>query len=146
MRRFAWLLILLFAFQLHASAISIAEVRKSLIRITNTSQEPNYRIPWTPGQISGGTGAGFIIDGKRIVTNAHVVSNARFLWSNGKTIPSDTFARVQFVAHDCDLAVLTVSDPKFFDGTVALPFTNEIPPIESSVSVYGYPSAAIAFP
>ena len=139
MRRFAWLFIVIFAFQFHASAISIAEIRKSLVRITTTSQEPNYRLPWTPGNISGGTGAGFVIDGQRIVTNAHVVSNARFLSVERENDPKRYIARVQHIAHDCDLAVLTVNEPGFFTGTVALPFTNEIPQIESSVSVYGYP-------
>lgn len=139
MRRFVWLLIALFAFQLHALAISIVEIRKSLVRITTTSQEPNYRIPWTPGNISGGTGAGFVISGNRILTNAHVVSNARFLSVERENDPKHYIARTLFVAHDCDLAVLTVADPKFFDGTVPLPFTNRIPQIESSVSVYGYP-------
>ncbi|MEI6351865.1 MAG: trypsin-like peptidase domain-containing protein [Verrucomicrobiota bacterium] len=139
MRRFVWLLIVLFAFQLQGFAISIAEIRKSLVRITTTSQEPNYRIPWTPGNISGGTGAGFVIDGQRIMTNAHVVSNARFLSVERENDPKHYLAKVQHIAHDCDLAVLTVSEPNFFKGTVALPFTNEIPQIESSVSVYGYP-------
>src|SRR5947209_8705386 len=56
-----------------------AVIRKSLARITTTSQDPNYKVPWTPGTIGGGVGAGFVIDGQRIMTNAHVVSNARFL-------------------------------------------------------------------
>ena len=30
-----------------------SEIRKSLARITNTAQEPNYRIPWLPGATAG---------------------------------------------------------------------------------------------
>jgi S1-C subfamily serine protease len=129
----------LLVLRLPVMAISIAEVRKSLVRITTTSQEPNYRLPWAPGSVGAGTGAGFVIDGKRIVTNAHVVSNARFLSVERENDPKRYIARVLHVAHDCDLAVLTVADPKFFESTVPLPFTNKIPQIESSVSVYGYP-------
>ena len=139
MRRSIWLFLALFAFHLQASAISIAEVRKSLVRITTTSQEANYRMPWMPGGVGGGTGAGFVIDGKRILTNAHVVSNARFLTVDRENDPKRYIARVVHIAHDCDLAVLTVTDPKFFDTTVPLPFSSKIPQIESSVSVYGYP-------
>jgi S1-C subfamily serine protease len=139
MRRFVWIFLFIVAFQFRASAISIDEVRKSLVRISTTSQEPNYRVPWTPGNISGGTGAGFVIDGKRILTNAHVISNSRFLSVERENDPKHYIAKVLFVGHDCDLAVLSVADPKFFEGTVPLPFTNEIPRIESSVSVYGYP-------
>ena len=55
------------------------EIRKSLVRITATSQEPDYKVPWNPGVMSVGVGAGFVVDGDRIMTNAHVVSNARFI-------------------------------------------------------------------
>jgi len=139
MRRITWLFFFLFAFHLRAFAISIAEIRKSLVRITTTSQEPNFRTPWTPGSISGGVGAGFVISGKRILTNAHVVSNARFLSVERENDPKHYIARVLQIAHDCDLAVLSISEPKFFDGTVPLPFSGKLPQIESSVSVYGYP-------
>jgi S1-C subfamily serine protease len=139
MRRSAWFLLALLAFQLPVRAISIAEVRKSLVHITTTAQDPNYRVPWNPGSVNGGSGAGFIIQGQRILTNAHVVSNARFISVERENDPKHYIAKVEHIGHDCDLAVLTVSDANFFEGTVALSFTNQIPPIESSVSVYGYP-------
>ena len=55
------------------------DVHKSIVRITTTAQEPDYRVQWNPGNISTGIGAGFVIDGNRILTNAHVVSNGRFI-------------------------------------------------------------------
>ena len=113
-------------------------IQKSLVRVTTTAQDANYREPWEPGQIGGGVGAGFIIDGSRVMTNAHVVSNARFVSLERENDPRKYIASVEFVAHDCDLAVLKVSDPAFFANTVALEF-GDIPAIESSVSVYGYP-------
>jgi len=139
MRPFFSLLLVLASFPLCARAISIPEIRKSLVRISTTSQEPNYRVPWMPGNVSGGTGAGFVIKGKRILTNAHVVSNARFLSIERENDPKRYIARVEHIAHDCDLAVLTVEDPKFFEKAAPLPFGDKIPRIESSVSVYGYP-------
>ncbi len=135
-----WIAVLaLFACQLQAGAISITEVRKSLVHITTTSQEPNYVVPWNPGAVNTGAGTGFIIDGQRILTNAHVVSNARFISVERENDPKHYEAKVEHIGHDCDLAVLTVSESGFFENTVALRFTNQIPPIESSVSVYGYP-------
>src|SRR5690606_28148725 len=107
--------------------------------ISATAQEPNYRVPWMPGSTESGTGAGFIIEGQRILTNAHVVSNARFISIDRENDPKRYIAHVAHIAHDCDLAVLTVNDPSFFENTVALGFTAQIPQIESSVSVYGYP-------
>jgi S1-C subfamily serine protease len=115
-----------------------AVIRRSLVRITTTSQDPDYKVPWTPGNIGGGVGAGFVIDGQRIMTNAHVVSNARFLSIEKENDPKKYVATVQFVGHDCDLAVLKVADPNFFKNTVPLNFGG-IPQIESTVSVFGYP-------
>ena len=54
-------------------------IQKSLVRITATEVEPDYRAPWNSGGVQRGIGAGFVIDGNRIMTNAHVVSNSRYL-------------------------------------------------------------------
>ena len=121
-----------------AGTAQAGPVARSLVRIEATSQEPDYKAPWNPGEVSGGVGAGFIISGNRIMTNAHVVSNARFLTVSKEGDPKPRPARVLFIAHDCDLALLTVDDPAFFKGTFALEFGG-IPAIESVVSVYGYP-------
>ncbi len=115
-----------------------AQVASSLVRIQVTAQEPNYKAPWSGGEVNGGVGAGFIIAGNRIMTNAHVVSNARFLTVSKEGDPKPYPARVLHLAHDCDLALLTVDHPDFFKGTAALDFGG-IPIIESLVSVYGYP-------
>lgn len=121
------------------SQVAEAEpVANSLVRIVMTSQTPDYLQPWTGGQVSGASGSGFIIDGNRILTNAHVVSNTRFLAVSKEGDPAIYPARVLHVAHDCDLALITVEDPKFFKGTAALELGG-IPEIESTVSVYGYP-------
>jgi S1-C subfamily serine protease len=139
MSRFVWGALLFFALlPAHADAPPTGELRKSLVRITNTAQEPNYRVPWNPGDLGGGMGSGMVIDGARVLTNAHVVSNARFLSVERENDPKRYIAKVDHIAHDCDLAVLKVEDPKFFDGTVALQFGG-IPEVDSTVSVYGYP-------
>ncbi len=71
--------------------------------------EPDYRAPWNSGSIGRGVGAGFVIDGQRILTNAHVVSNSRYLTVEREGDPNKYPATVQFVAHDCDLALLQVA-------------------------------------
>ena len=120
---------------LHAAGPSVAG---SLVRIDVTSQDSNYLQPWTGGHVSGASGSGFVIEGNRILTNAHVTSNARFLTVSKEGDPKMYPARVLFTAHDCDLAMLTVDDPKFFEGMTPLSLGG-IPAIESTVSVYGYP-------
>jgi len=120
------------------AALNAVEISRSLIRIEATSQEPNYMTPWNPGDVSSSVGAGFVVDGKRVMTNAHVVSNARFLTISKEGDPNPYLAKVLHIAHDCDLALLSVEDPNFFKGTLPLEFGG-IPEIESVVSAYGYP-------
>lgn len=125
---------------LHAETPA-ATVRKSLVRITVTSQDANYKVPWVPGNTGGGVGAGFVIDGNRVMTNAHVISNARFITVEKDNDPKKYVAHVEFVGHDCDLAVLKFAkedEETFFKGTIPLQFGG-IPEIQSTVTVYGYP-------
>jgi S1-C subfamily serine protease len=113
-------------------------VQKSLVRITTTAVEPDYKAPWNAGAIGRGIGAGFIIDGSRIMTNAHVVSNSRYITVERDGDPNRYPATVQFVAHDCDLALIKVAEPNFFKNMLPLKFGG-IPELESVVSAYGYP-------
>ena len=114
------------------------KIQKSLVRITATEVEPDYRAPWNSGAIQRGVGAGFVIEGNRIMTNAHVVSNSRFLTVEREGDPNKYQASVRFIAHDCDLAILSVNAPNFFRDMAPLSFGG-IPQLESTVSAYGYP-------
>src|SRR5206468_2047710 len=113
-------------------------VQKSLVRITATSVEPEYKAPWNAGALQRGVGAGFVIGGNRIMTNAHVVANSRYVTVERDGDPNKYPAQVQFIANDCDLAVITVSAPDFFKNMLPLKFGG-IPALESTVSAYGYP-------
>src|SRR5438034_5385259 len=113
-------------------------IQKSLVRITATEVAPDYRAPWNAGMLGRGIGAGFVIEGNRIMTNAHVVSNSRYLTVERDGDPNKYPAKVLFVAHDCDLALITVDSPNFYKNMLALKFGG-IPELESTVSAYGYP-------
>jgi S1-C subfamily serine protease len=113
-------------------------IQKSLVRITATEVAPDYRAPWNAGMLGRGIGAGFVIDGNRIMTNAHVVSNSRYLTVERDGDPNKYPAKVLFVAHDCDLALITVDSANFYKNMVPLKFGG-IPELESTVSAYGYP-------
>src|SRR5207244_779592 len=113
------------------------KIQKSLVRITSTEVEPDYRAPWNTGAIGRGVGAGFVIDGPRIMTNAHVVSNTRYLTVERDGDPNKYPARVVFVAHDCDLALITVDPPDFLKNRFWFGLVGT-PDLDSSVSAYGY--------
>ena len=123
---------------LYGADIDIELMRKSLVRVLVTVQTPDYQFPWNPGRIGGGVGSGFIISGSRIMTNAHVVSNAKFINIDKDGDPKKYPARVVHIAHDCDLAVLTVDNNDFFSGMNELE-VGDIPALHSTVTAYGYP-------
>lgn len=113
-------------------------IRKSLFKISVTAQQPDYETPWNPGRISQNFGTGFLIDGNRIMTNAHVVSNARFITLEKENDSNRYEARVKFIAHDCDLAILDVLDKSLLKGMAPLN-SGDIPALNSTVTVWGYP-------
>src|SRR6266704_723798 len=113
-------------------------VQKSLVRITATAVEPDYRAPWNAGGLQRGVGAGFVISGNRIMTNAHVVANSRYITVERDGDPNKYPAPVQFIANDCDLALITVPAKDFFKNMLPLKLGG-IPTLESTVSAYGYP-------
>ena len=134
--RFLICLTLFFATDLFAQPNG--DIKKSLVRISVTESDPDYKAPWNSGGIQRGLGAGFVIEGDRIMTNAHVVSNSRYVTVEREGDPNKYSAKVLFVAHDCDLALIQVASPNFSKGMVPLTFGG-IPELESTVSAYGYP-------
>jgi S1-C subfamily serine protease len=121
----------------HASE-DIQSIRKSVVRIYTVSQMPDFTAPWDPGSSEAGLGTGFIISKHRILTNAHVASNARFIAVEKEGDARRYEARVKFIAHDCDLAMLEVPDSAFFKETAELPLGG-VPNLDSIVTVLGYP-------
>src|SRR5215467_12395294 len=113
-------------------------VQKSLVRITATAVDPDYKAPWNAGGLQRGVGAGFVISGNRIMTNAHVVANSRYITVERDGDPNKYPAQVQFIANDCDLALITVAAKDFFKNMLPLKLGG-IPALESTVSAYGYP-------
>jgi S1-C subfamily serine protease len=131
-------LLILIGAQTVAASEDIETVRRSIVRIYAVAQTPDYSTPWEPGRSDSGWGSGFIISQKRILTNAHVVSNARFVSLEKEGDSRRYEARVKYIAHDCDLAMLEVVDADFFKGTTTLE-TGNVPLLDSTVTVLGYP-------
>jgi S1-C subfamily serine protease len=114
------------------------DVYPSVVRIEAATQVPDYETPWNAGRFSGGIGTGFIIGPNRFLTNAHVVSNARRLLITVHGNPRKYPAKVDYIAHDCDLALLSVQDFSDFKDFPVFEL-GEIPELESEVRVIGYP-------
>ena len=116
-----------------------ANPEKSVVQIINYAQGPNWVEPWRFSRVASGLGSGFVIEGNRIMTNAHVVSWSKQLVVHRYQDPKPYRATVEFIGHDCDLAILKVEDEAFFEGIEALQI-GELPATRSSVTTYGYPA------
>lgn len=132
---------LLAAFSLFISTSCSAEglnVKAAVVKIFTVANSPSYHHPWRLMGQRNVHGSGCIIAGNRILTNAHVVSDAMFIQVRRAGRAEKVPARVVAVDHDCDLALLTVDNMEFFSGVkpVALGF---LPHIRDKVAVYGFP-------
>lgn len=110
----------------------------AIVDVENASVVPDYRTPWHGGRETAGSGTGFLIGPNQFLTNAHVVSNSSRLLIKKYGDPEKYAARILHIAHDCDLALLECDDPAAFEGVEPLEF-GDIPRLESTVTVIGYP-------
>ena len=114
-------------------------IKENIVKIYTTSNEHDYLTPWQmEGHISW-EGSGCIIQDNLILTNAHMVSDQTFIAVKRSGQTKKHVARVRFVAHDCDLAVLEVRDRSFYPDVPPL-MIGELPMVGDEVSVYGYPN------
>jgi S1-C subfamily serine protease len=116
-----------------------ADPERSVIQVFTFSQQPVWDAPWRFEAVRRMGGSGFVIKGKRIMTNAHVVSWGKEIIVRRYQDPRPYVAEVEYVGHDCDLAVLNVKDERFFDKLEPLDL-GELPKVRSAVVTYGYPA------
>ena len=92
-------------------------------------------------QIAGprNVGTGFVIDGKRILTNAHVVSYPSQIYVQPYQSSEKFLAKVIAVSSTIDLAVLSIEDETFFNDRPALVLDEGLPRVKAPVNVYGFP-------
>ena len=124
--------------QIFSNPNNFTLAQKTVVKINVTALQYDYRNPWNTPSINAFSGTGFIINGKRILTNAHVVSGVNTIRIQRADQPKDYEAELAFIAHDCDLAILKVRDESFFENTVPLEI-GKLPEINSPVEVVGFP-------
>ena len=115
-------------------------VENSVVKVFSTMRYPDIFKPWTKQAPSEATGSGVVIEGKRILSNAHVVLYASQVQVQANQAGDKISATVEAVAPGIDLAVLKLDDESFFDSHSALPRANTLPEIKDTVMAYGFPA------
>src|SRR5580692_2775373 len=116
-----------------------SKIRESVVKISATMRYPDMTHPWTKHSPQEASGTGVVIDGKRILTNAHVVLYASQLFVESYQSSDKLPARVEAVSPGIDLAVIKLEDESFFDKRTPVLRTAALPEVKDSVLVYGYP-------
>jgi S1-C subfamily serine protease len=114
-------------------------IRPSVVKVSSAQRLPDFLRPWTKSPSRDISGTGFVIDGKRIVTNAHVVSYASQIYVQPYQSAEKLPAKIAAISIPMDLAILNVEDEEFFAQRPALPLDDSLPRVKASVNVYGYP-------
>ncbi len=125
--------------QAQTQAQTQTEIRKAIVKVYAVYNKHNYYDPWRMNGQRTGHGSGCIIDGQKIMTNAHVVANQTFIQVKRAGQVKKYVAKVEVVAHECDLAILTVADDDFFADTEPIGI-GELAGVRDKVAVYGFPT------
>ncbi|MFZ6644785.1 trypsin-like peptidase domain-containing protein [Undibacterium sp. TJN25] len=115
-------------------------LENAVVKIFSTIRAPDPFRPWnkaTPVEVSG---SGVVIEGNRILTNAHVVGYASQVQVQAKQGGDKISATVVAIARGIDLAVLKLDDESFFASHKPPVRANVLPDIKDAVLAYGYPT------
>lgn len=115
------------------------QLENAVVKIFTTSRQPDLFRPWNKAAPSESTGSGVVIEGNRILTNAHVVNYASKVEVRAKEGGDKLIAKVVAVARGIDLAVLELEDKSFFANRPAPQRASALPEVKDEVLAYGYP-------
>ncbi|MBC62567.1 MAG: hypothetical protein CMP11_08925, partial [Zetaproteobacteria bacterium] len=117
----------------------LSQLRGSIFKLQVSSQKLDYKRPWQGSSLRQSSGTGFYIGNNRILTNAHVVSNAKNIMIQRDRDDQLYHAYVEYIGHDCDLAIVVPVDTNILRGIQKLSF-GELPKLNSPVATVGYPT------
>jgi S1-C subfamily serine protease len=134
-----WLVLGLLGLSLQTRAQGPDPLKSSVVKVFVVVKPADFYQPWQMGYQSSASGSGLILKGGQILTNAHVVGDQVHIQVMKAGDTHKATAKVKFVADDSDLALLTVDEPGFFDGTTPVTF-GSLPRQRDHVAAYGFPA------
>lgn len=121
----------------------LSATRDSVVKIFTTFRAPDFESPWTKAPPAEVSGTGFVIEGDRILTNAHVVEMASQIFVQPPNSADKIRAEVLGISRGIDLAVIQLRKTKdretFHAKHKPLTLREALPEIGSTVQAVGYP-------
>jgi S1-C subfamily serine protease len=115
-------------------------IENAVVKVFSTLRGPDPSKPWGKAAPQEVTGSGVVIEGKRILTNAHVVGYASQVQVQASQAGDKVSATVVAVGRGIDLAILKLDDESFFDSHPPVPRASLLPDVREAVFAYGYPT------
>lgn len=124
----------------HGLALAAEDPRQSVVKIFASQSPPNMLRPWEITPTSEVTGSGVVIEGGRILTNAHVVNYAQQIYVQPYETSDKLDATIEFISVECDLATLKLDAPDAMAKLKPVPLADQLPELKAKVNVLGYPT------
>ena len=115
-------------------------IENAVVKVFSTLRGPDPSKPWSKAAPQDVTGSGVVIEGKRILTNAHVVGYASQVQIQASHAGDKLSATVVAVGRGIDLAILKLDDESFFDTHAPVARASLLPDVREAVMAYGYPT------
>ncbi|PKU70486.1 protease Do-like 9 isoform X1 [Dendrobium catenatum] len=110
----------------------------AVVKVFCVHTEPNFSLPWQRKRQYSSSSSGFIIGGRRVLTNAHSVEHYTQVKLKKRGSDTKYLATVLAIGTECDIAMLTVNDDEFWEGVSPVEF-GSLPALQDAVTVVGYP-------
>ncbi|XP_044481220.1 protease Do-like 9, partial [Mangifera indica] len=110
----------------------------AVVKVFCVHTEPNFSLPWQRKRQYSSSSSGFVISGRRVLTNAHSVEHYTQVKLKKRGSDTKYLATVLAIGTECDIAMLTVNDDEFWEGVSPVEF-GELPALQDAVTVVGYP-------
>lgn len=117
-----------------------SRIEAAVVKVFATARPPDPLKPWTKQAPREVTGSGVVIEGRRILTSAHVVSYASQVQVQASLAGDKVSGAVEAIAPGIDLAVLKLEDETFFETHPALERAGALPDVRDAVMAYGFPT------
>jgi S1-C subfamily serine protease len=119
--------------------VRAAAPEDSVVKVIAQIRLPQPIQPWIKQNPVEVNGTGVVIEGKRILTCAHLVTYASEVVVQGRNAGDRIDTKVSAIGQGIDLAILTVEEEGFFEGRPPLRRSGDLPPIMSPLSFCGFP-------